>query len=156
MRCTIVRHHSRHSILRAVRAGLIALPLILPAAAQAKSAFAAGIPDDVAAKGVALGEAHNYGTREEAETRALEECRTNKDSSEEVHALCKIIDHFDDRCVSVALDPKAGTPGWGWSIADAESVADDGALTMCRQTAGADRAPYCVVSESACDGTARK
>jgi Domain of unknown function (DUF4189) len=122
---------------------------------HAVSAFAAGIPDDVAVKGVAVGQAHNYTTQEDAEAEALRQCRTNPDSDDEVHALCKIVDHFDNRCVAVALDPKAGTPGWGWSIADTRNGAKDQALDICRQSAGADRAPYCIVSTEACDGTAR-
>jgi hypothetical protein len=136
-------------------AGALFMALLLSSPAGAKSAFAAGIPDRVAADGVALGEGHNYSTRDEAESRALDECRTNKDSAERVHALCKIIAHFDDRCFATSLDPAAGTPGWGWAVADTKSGAEDQALAMCRASAGADRAPYCVVSQSACDGTAQ-
>jgi hypothetical protein len=132
-------------------AGALLVALLLSSPADAKSAFAAGIPDNVAADGVALGEGHNFSTRDEAESKALDECRTNKDSAEKVHALCKIIAYFDDRCFASSLDPAAGTPGWGWAIADTKSGAEDQALAMCRGSAGADRAPYCVVSQSLCD-----
>lgn len=118
------------------------------------SAFAAGIPDDVAKDGVALGEGHGFSTRAEAENQALYKCRENQDSTDAVHALCKIIDHFDNRCLATALDPKAGTPGWGWAIANTKNDANDQALSMCRQSAGPDRAPYCVVTQSSCDGAA--
>ncbi|MGD0192112.1 MAG: DUF4189 domain-containing protein [Rhizomicrobium sp.] len=138
----------------AVLALILVVAVLFPRSVQAMAAFASGVPDDVAAKGVALGEAHNYDSRETAEARALTECQTNKDSTDDVHALCKIVDHFDNRCLSTALDPKAGTPGWGWSIANNGNDADDQALTMCRQSAGADRAPYCVITASVCDGTA--
>jgi len=134
--------------------GLLALTALATQPSWAISAFAAGVPDDVAKDGVALGEGHNFTSRDEAESRAINECRANKDSSDAVHALCKIIDHFDNRCFAASLDPKAGTPGWGWAIADTAQQANDRALEMCRQSAGGDRAPYCVVSQSACDGNA--
>jgi hypothetical protein len=137
-------------------AGFLAASLAYPQVSQAKGAFAAGIPDDVAAKGVALGEGHNYSTRDEAEARALDECRTNKDTGDEIHALCRIVGDFDDRCLSTSLDPKAGTPGWGWAIADSQTVANDQALSMCRASAGGDRAPYCVTTQSVCDGAGVK
>jgi hypothetical protein len=134
--------------------GLLALTALAPQPSWAMSAFAVGVPDDVATDGVALGEGHNYSSRDQAESRAINECRANKDSSDAVHALCKIIDHFDNRCLATSLDPKAGTPGWGWAIADTARQANDQALEMCRQSAGGDRAPYCVVSQSVCDGNA--
>jgi hypothetical protein len=139
---------------RGAAAGALFMALLLSSPAGAKSAVAAGIPDSVAADGVALGEGHNYSTRDEAESKALDECRSNKDSAERVHALCKIIAHFDDRCFTSSLDPAAGTPGWGWAVADTKSGAEDQALAMCRASAGAARAPYCVVSQSVCDGAA--
>ena len=133
---------------------LLALTALAPQPSRAMSAFAVGVPDDVARDGVALGEGHNFTNRDEAESRALNECRTNKDSSDAVHALCRIIDHFDNRCLATSLDPKAGTPGWGWAIADTARQANDRALDICRQSAGGDRAPYCIVSQSVCDGNA--
>ncbi len=123
----------------------------IPQTTVAKSAFAAGIPDDVASQGVALGTGYNYSTRDGAEERALQECRSQQDAPQSTRDLCKIVDHFDSRCLSISLDPKAGTPGFGWAVADTEDAANDQALTLCRQSAGADRAPYCVVSLSQCD-----
>jgi hypothetical protein len=135
-------------------AALVSLLVLLPQSSRAMASFAAGIPDDVAQDGVAMGESYNYSNRDEADARALLGCRTNKDSAEKVHALCKVIDHFDNRCLATALDPKAGTPGWGWAIADSATEARDHALAMCQQSAGADRAPYCEITASVCDHTA--
>jgi hypothetical protein len=150
----VFRQRSR--AITAIGFALFAAALVFPQTLQARSAFATGVPDDVASKGVALGEGHNYSTREDAEARALAECRTTKDASDEVHDLCRIVGHFDDRCLAIALDPKAGTPGWGWAIADTENTATDQALALCRNSAGADRAPYCTISMSICDSTAAK
>jgi hypothetical protein len=137
-------------------AALLVSALLLSQPSMASAAFAAGIPDDVAAKGVALSEEHNVSSRAEAEARALSACQTFKDVTEEVHALCKVIADFDNRCLATSLDPKAGTPGWGWAIADTQTAADDQALSMCRASAGGDRAPYCVISQSVCDHTPAK
>jgi hypothetical protein len=130
---------------------LLTSTLLLPRTSEAKSAFAAGIPDDVATQGVALGTGYNYGSRESAEARALQECRAQQDAPQATRDLCKIVDHFDNRCIAISLDPKPGTPGFGWAVADSEDAANDQALAMCRQSAGSDRAPYCVVSLSQCD-----
>lgn len=118
--------------------------------AAARSALAAGIPDDVAKSGVTFGEAHGFSTTEEAESRALDQCRKPDRAPPDTLALCKIIGHFDHRCVAVALDPKDGTPGFGWAIADTANDANDQALASCHASAG-DRAPYCVITNSACD-----
>jgi hypothetical protein len=143
----------RHPIAIGIVMGALAL---LPLSrAQAASAFAAGVPDDVAKAGVALGEAHNFSSREEAEAGAMDQCRKQPDSPEAVHALCKIMDHFDNRCLAMSLDPKDGTPGWGWGIADTLDAARDQAMASCRASAG-DRAPYCQVTNTACDGSANK
>ena|ERR1700733_957722 len=142
----------RHRGLRLMVAScLLASTMLLPQTSEAKSAFAAGIPDDVAAQGVALGTGYNYGSRESAEARALQECKAQQDAPQATRDLCKIVDHFDNRCIAISLDPKAGTPGFGWAVADSEDASNDQSLTMCRQSAGADRAPYCVVSLSQCD-----
>jgi hypothetical protein len=145
----------RHRRLRGLRLMVVAsccmLAPTMPQTTQAKSAFAAGIPDDVASQGVALGTGYNYSSRDGAEARALQECQTQQDAPQSTRDLCKIVDHFDGRCLSVSLDPKAGTPGFGWAVADTEDAANDQALTLCRQSAGSDRAPYCVVSLNECD-----
>lgn len=141
----------RHLQLVAVASCTLALTLLLPQSSEAKSAFAAGIPDDVAVQGVALGTGYDYSTREGAEERALQECRVQQDAPDSTRALCKIVDHFDNRCIAISLDPKAGTPGFGWAVANSEDTSNDQALAMCRQSAGSDRAPYCVVTLSECD-----
>lgn len=130
---------------------LVVSTVLFSNSSEAKSAFAAGIPDDVAAQGVALGTGYNYSTREGAEERELQECRAQQDAPQSTRDLCKIVDHFDNRCIAISLDPKAGTPGFGWAVVDTEDASNDQSLAMCRQSAGSDRAPYCVVTLSECD-----
>jgi hypothetical protein len=86
-----------------------------------------------------------------APKRGRSRSRAQQDAPQSTRDLCKIVDHFDNRCIAISLDPKAGTPGFGWAITDTEDGSNDQALAMCRQSAGSDRAPYCVVTLGECD-----
>jgi hypothetical protein len=130
---------------------LLVMGTLLPHSAQALSAFAAGIPNDVSSQGVALGAGYNYATRQGAEARALQECRKQVDAPETTRALCKIVAHFDNQCVVVSIDPQPGTPGFGWAIGANATAAESKALENCRQTAGPARTAYCEVSLTDCD-----
>lgn len=99
-----------------------------PLSARAMSAFAAGVPDDVAAQGLAVGAGYNYSSREGAEARAMQECKTQKDATADVHALCKVVAYFDKECLAVALDPQAGTPGYGWAVGATAALANEQAI----------------------------
>ncbi len=124
--------------------------LSFPTAALAKSAFAAGIPSDIAGQGVSVGTGYNYGTRSQAEDRAMQECKAPGSAPESTKALCIIIAYFDNECLAVSFDPAAGTPGFGWAVGATKSIAESQALTNCRATAGA-RSGYCEVRISDCD-----
>lgn len=130
--------------------GLLAIGALLPHQTMAMGAFAAGIPDDIAAQGVAVGTGYNYSTRAKSEERALAECR-KRDAPQSTLALCKIMAHFDNQCLAVSLDPKDGTPGFGWAVGPTKSAASAEALQICRQTAGPGRAAYCEESQINCD-----
>jgi len=134
----------------------IALPMAIHAAgalspARAHGAIAIGMPDDIAEGGLAMGTGYNYDTADGAKLRALQECLKFTDAPLETRGLCKIVESFDRKCFAISLDPKDGTPGAGWSVADKKEDAERKALEQCRQTAGADRATFCVVSLSNCD-----
>ena len=136
----------------AVAIGLLALGAALPPRpAEALSAFAAAIPDNPAQQGLAFGAGYNYGTRAGAEARAMDECRKQAGSNALLVSLCKIVDHFDNKCLAISMDPQPGTPGFGWSIGANAAAANSQALANCRQTAGAARVGYCVVSLTDCD-----
>lgn len=131
--------------------GVLVAMSVAPHAAFAMSAFAAGIPDNIASQGVAVGAGYNYSTRDAAEARALQECLKQQDAPADTRALCKIVAYFDNECVAVSMDPQAGTPGFGWAIGANAEAANSQALENCHQTAGADRQSYCVVSLTDCD-----
>lgn len=119
--------------------------------ARAHGAIALGQPDDIAKGGLAIGTGYNYDTADGAKLRALQECLAFGDAPLETRGLCKIIETFERQCFAISLDPKAGTPGAGWSVAPLKGDAEAAALERCRRTAGEDRASFCVVSLSKCD-----
>ena len=122
--------------------------------ALADATIAIAEPQDVARDGFAVGVSYNYGTRGEADAEALHQCRTFMEVTAEVRQLCAIRATFDNQCVSVAMDPQAGTYGWGWAIYPTQPGADEIALRNCRNASAPDRAGYCQVTLRHCDGTA--
>lgn len=122
--------------------------------ARAEGAVAVAEPPDVSADGYSSGISYNYETSEQAEARALEECRNSPDAPPRTKRLCKIVSNFRDRCVAVALDPQSGTPGAGWAVAETSALAKRDALRTCEDTAGRDRKGECRVTADACDGRA--
>lgn len=131
-------------------AGLFVLSALWADVARADGAIAIGLPSDIAKQGVAVGTAWNYDDADGANTRALKECKGFMDAPPETRKLCKIVKTFTNACVSVALDPKAGTPGFGWAVAPVESGAAEAAMKNCKDTAGRDRQKYCEVTIKHC------
>ena len=132
---------------------VVATAALMPHSAQAMSAFAGGIPSSVASRGLAVGDGYNFSTRAGAEAKALEECRAEGVAPQDTRDLCSVIAYFDNECLAVAIDPAAGTPGWGFAIAKTRDLAKSFALAYCQQTAGASRAAYCEVTITDCDTT---
>jgi hypothetical protein len=121
-------------------------------AARAFGALAVGETASVAKDGIAMGTSWNWGSADEANDHALENCRKWKDKGAPKAAdLCRVIATFHNECYAVSLDPKPGTPGAGWAIAADKETAEERALEHCKLTAGPDRAQYCEKSESNCD-----
>jgi lipoprotein NlpI len=121
--------------------------------AAAEGALAVGLPPDVVKGGFASGYSYNAKTMDDARTTAMDYCH-KAPTNEKARSLCKVIETFSNRCVAVTMDPKAGTPGVGWGIADDIRAAERLALSKCEATAGPARRAACVVTESNCDGQA--
>jgi len=134
-------------------AALVVLQAAMLQPTDAKGAFALGLPDNVVQGGVAIGVGYNYSDREGAEARALKECLA-QNAPADTRALCKVVAYFDNECVSVAMDPQPGTPGFGWAVGNTADTAKNAAIQNCRATAGADRADSCVESLTDCDTNA--
>jgi hypothetical protein len=142
---------------RLLFAGLLSACLMLSAGpGVADGAVAIGVPKDVAKDGVAQGYSIRAATPEDARRTAMRYCGDESKSSKAAVALCRVVMVFKDQCVALVLDPKPGTPGYGWGIGVDKNDAEQVALAMCHSNAGEDRRAYCVSTASDCDGTANK
>jgi hypothetical protein len=130
--------------------------LAAPITAAAFGALAVGEPVDIAKRGVAVGFARNFATKAEAEAQALKKCLGFQGAPPDTRALCKVVKTFEKLCFAIALDPKAGTPGFGWSIGATRAEAERSAMNKCNNTAGKGRQKFCQVNvkEAGCDGEA--
>lgn len=126
----------------------------------ADSALAVGLPADVGNDGFASGFQLNAPDMDTARKGAISGCQKSVGASDAAKKLCKVVATFKNQCFSVAIDPKDGTPGVGWSIAENQDQADAQAIAQCRTTAGAGREQFCIVMEGrgtnrGCDGNAK-
>jgi len=148
------RHKAHHAL---VAAFLFSHAALLPTSSIAAGALVVALPPDVVKGGFSYGFSNNNPDTGQASAKALNACRTTKDATNDakLRALCKVIVSYSDKCVAVAMDPQAGTPGVGWSVAGDLRTAESQALSNCEKTAGPGRAAACKVDHSACDGTAK-
>jgi hypothetical protein len=124
-----------------------------PVSGGADGALAIALPPDVVKQGFAYGYVTDYADTNQADAQALKKCRDTTIAG--VRPLCEVIQDFKNQCVAVAMDPQAGTPGVGWSIAPDLHTAEAQALSKCEQTAGPGRRAACAVDHSSCDGSAK-
>jgi hypothetical protein len=124
-----------------------------PVSGNADGALAVALPDDIVKKGFAYGYVTDYPDADKADAQALKKCRDTTIAG--VRPLCEVIKDFKNQCVSVAMDPQAGTPGVGWSVAADLHTAEAQALSKCESTAGPGRRAACAVDHSSCDGSAK-
>jgi hypothetical protein len=143
---------SSRSGLFGFRTGLLLLSIAWPGIAFGEGAIAVGLPWDVSKQGVAFGVSWGYGNRQEAEARAMKECRSFEGVPATTTNLCKVVETFRGECVAIALDTEPGTPGVGWAVAPTEELAKSSAMERCKRTAGAARQQHCKITNSRCDG----
>lgn len=127
----------------------VAAHAITPAA-LAEGAIAIGASGNFAKDGFAFGAAINKASTADANQQALETCRKYT-GAPKMAAICKVVMTFSQECYALAFDPKAGTPGVGWSISDDKLKAEERAQKNCEVTAGPGRRDFCKVNQSACD-----
>ena len=119
----------------------------------AAGAIAIGQPDDVAKRGISMGFSTNRETMDEAKARSLKLCENSGSLMSSL--LCEVVATFENKCVAVAIDPAAQTPGFGWAVADTEQASKDNALSNCRATAGPTRRNACEITDSSCDNSGK-
>ena len=130
---------------------LCAVLLSAGTSAWGVGAIAVGASTNIVADGLAIGYANDEANAETANALALKNCRSFPEAPQRTRDLCRVVHTFQRQCVSVALDPKDGTPGWGWAVAATSREADEQSMRMCRSTAGRDREGFCEVVRSQCD-----
>ncbi len=143
---------------RAMLAGaalLLGAALLPSQGVRAEGAMAVGSTGDISKDGLAIGRSRNDPSQEVAERKALQACRDFKDAPQRTRDRCRIVANYKNECAASALDPKAGTPGWGYAIARDSDTAGERALGACKATAGEGREKFCRLDEMVCDGTAK-
>jgi hypothetical protein len=144
---TLIAIAGRRALI-ALAFGLLAIPP-LHHAARADGALAVGTTGDVVKFGIAFGMVTDE-PKEKAAEMALERCRAFK-ASREANSACEVKATFSRQCYAVALDPQSGTPGAGWGVGQDQIEANDKAMTLCEETAGLVRRPFCQVQAAGCD-----
>ncbi len=118
--------------------------------ALADGALAVGAAPNIATGGVAFGVSWDEPTPAAAGEAAMTGCRAADGVPQSTRSLCRVVHTFKGQCVSVALDPQAGTAGFGWGKGFTTTQSRYEALNNCRATAG-NRASACIVVDSTCD-----
>lgn len=134
---------------------LLGAALVPSHGVRADGAMAVGSTGDISKDGLAIGRSRNDPTQEAAERKALQACRDFKDAPQRTRDRCRIIANYKNECAASALDPKAGTPGWGYAIARDSDTAGERAMGACKATAGEGREKFCRLDEMVCDGSAK-
>src|SRR5262245_48588343 len=116
--------------------------------AWAEGALAVGTTGDVVRHGIAFGVAVDV-AKEVAEEIAVKRCRTFK--ARQAADRCRVVATFSGECFAIAYDPTPGTPGAGWGIGPDQLAANQKAVAMCEQSAGAARKGHCQVERHGCD-----
>jgi Domain of unknown function (DUF4189) len=120
-------------------------------------AIAIGIPPGGIAKGFAGGHSLNAADMASARDGAVNGCHKSTGASAAAQSACAVVATFKDQCYAIALDPKDGTPGAGWAVAETQALADEEALQQCRNTSDKDRKSFCEVPSTnhGCDGAGK-
>ena len=123
----------------------------------AAGAVALGLPSDVAQLGVSVGDWVGAPTMDEAKSNAMAKCKTAPNVSLQAASLCKVVATFQNQCVALAIDPRAGTPGFGWAIADTSQAASQQAMANCQDSDGPAFKGGCQpdTNPPLCDGSAK-
>jgi hypothetical protein len=116
----------------------------------AEGALAIGSSGNIFKDGIAYGGSINRATKEAAITKALATCHAYT-TAPRAAELCKIVVTFTRQCFATALDPAAGTPGFGWAIDPDKIEAEAKAMSLCQDTAGKERRKFCQPDQSYCD-----
>ncbi len=140
-------------MLKAFTEKLLLVAGLTMAATASSSAHGAiaigGNTADTAKYGIAVGYAVNQSSKDEAVAQAIAQCKTYPSNNPaETTAHCELTASFDHEWLAISLDPKNGTPGFGWSVDSHKKSAERNAMSQCRASSPNERKKFCVISLS--------
>lgn len=117
--------------------------------ATAAGALAFGSTGDVAKDGYSIGINASSASDDEARASAMKWCKSH--GPKQTQAQCEVLVVFHNQCAAEAQDPKTGTPGFGFAIADTEDEAKKMAMAICTTSSGKGRRQFCKIVSTLCD-----
>jgi hypothetical protein len=119
--------------------------------ASAEGAIAIGQTGTAPRHEVAVGLSTDFATANAAAADALARCKSSAGVKGSTLRQCKVVQTFKNKCAAVAMDPLAGSNGFGYGIASSKTRARNTAIAQCAQTAGRGRANTCTILGTECD-----
>ncbi|MCB1522457.1 MAG: DUF4189 domain-containing protein [Hyphomicrobiaceae bacterium] len=142
---TLIRHGAAALLFLA----LLTIIEIRPVSAEV--ALAVGTTArGVARDGIAIGYAALRGEEELSRKQALGYCQSLRTAPVAARS-CRIVKTLPQGCAAMALDPKPGSPGAGWSLAEDIDEAVDEAVGRCRDSSPRSRRGACKLMSLACE-----
>ena len=126
-----------------------AISVAVSGSAVAAGAIAFGSTGDIAKDGYSIGLNGGSATEEDARSGAMKWCRTH--GPKQTQDQCEIVAVFHSQCAAEAQDPKPGTPGFGFAVAETEEDAKKMAMAICTASSGKGRRQFCAVVSTKCD-----
>jgi hypothetical protein len=120
-------------------------------AASADGAIAVGQTGTAPRHEVAVGLSTDFANPNAAAADALARCKSSAGVKASTLRRCKVVQTFKNKCAAVAMDPLAGSNGFGYGIASSKTRARNTAIAQCAQTAGRNRASACRILGTECD-----
>jgi hypothetical protein len=139
--------------MKSIQIALLAMALtsLSWTAASADGAIAVGQSGTPPHHEVAVGLSTDFATANAAAADALARCKASAGVKASTLRRCKVVQTFKNKCIAVAMDPGAGSSGFGFGIAKSRSGARNAAVVQCGQTADRGRAKQCKVLGTDCD-----
>jgi hypothetical protein len=92
-----------------------------------------------------------FATANAAAADALARCKRSAGVKGSTLRQCKVVQTFKNKCAAIAMDPLAGSNGFGYGISSSQARARSIAMAQCGQTAGRGRAGACTILGTECD-----
>ena len=142
------------NILHRISAGLLAPAIVLLVAPLAfcHGAFAIGGSTADSEHGFAAGYSWNHATKEQAEAKAMAQCKSYPSEAPELtNAKCAVVANYSHAWFVIAMDPDAGQTGFGYAINSDRATAESTAMGQCKASSPEARKSHCSIAASKLD-----